>query len=334
MLVSGGWGYNNLGDEAILAGYLEYLRPRAEVVVASVNPTRTAAAQRLETRVVVEGSPAHEAGKTMLLAGGGYLNGTWRPEIYLKLTRLVRMRRSRSLVVHGVEVRRLDSAVVALLGRRFFRDAYIGVRDAKSRAEVAQLTTSEVSIVPDGISLLSAGIDSYRHHLADFEGKYLLNLLDIEGRGDSDEAEVDLANWRGTCRAVIDSLGRRAVGLIIGDGDYGFQREFPDLPLFMPRTVSDLVSAIDSSAGVFSTRMHPALLASMVGTPVVSIPYCGKVRPTLDHIGIGDIIAESLAVDEIIDRLASDVDHSEIWSQACTANVDWLDQAFARAAQV
>jgi polysaccharide pyruvyl transferase WcaK-like protein len=47
VVLAGGWGYNNLGDEAILAGYVETLLGHdLDPTIISVDPRKTRAAQR------------------------------------------------------------------------------------------------------------------------------------------------------------------------------------------------------------------------------------------------------------------------------------------------
>lgn len=330
----GGWGYNNLGDEAILAGYIEHYG-KERVRVASVDPARTRRAQisglevRSEARVRVR-----ERAGLSVVCGGGYLNGNWKREVGPKLQRINRIRGRDATLIHGVEVRRLYSSPFRHAAESLFRGTAAAVRDEQSAAEVEALGAARPAVLPDSISLLYPALDKYFEPIDELAGKVVLNLLDIGGRADSHEAELDVNRWRLFTRELIDRLGDRAVGLVIGGGDYRFMKAMGAINLVEPRTVGDLVSVLGSAAGVISVRMHPALLASALGTPVASIPYCGKVRPTLSRIGVESIIDGSLDTDAMLHSLRTGPDPTrwqDEWNRAHALNRDWLERSEASA---
>ncbi|MDR7184909.1 polysaccharide pyruvyl transferase WcaK-like protein [Microbacterium trichothecenolyticum] len=325
----GGWGYNNLGDEAILAGYLEALAEFGEVVVSSHEPGRTSHAQLGDRQVSHEGAmPAVDVG---VLGGGGYLNGSWVPEIGQKLRRMNHdLASSRTRIVSSVEVRGLTQGRNAVALSKLMMRATVSVRDTESAEELESLGV-HAQVQPDGISLLVPHLSRYRRTLPSLRGKIMVNLLDIARRPDSDESELDAASFAQFADRVLPTLGNRAVGLVIGDGDLSFMRRYQDLPLITPRTVSDLVSALGSASGVLSVRMHPALLASALGTPTVSVAYCGKVRPTLQNIGVSDLILSSYEPDELHSRLQRVPDYEETWRMANSEVRGWLGTAIATA---
>jgi polysaccharide pyruvyl transferase WcaK-like protein len=330
--VFGGWGYYNLGDEAILAGYLETLRGRDLIRVRSVDPTQTAAAQRWRGHVASEYLPNRVArSSTMLLAGGGYLNGTWVPEIHAKLARLNLHRRSRRLVAHGLELRALDSLPLRLMTRQLLQGSAVALRDDASLDHSRAIGLGPAARLPDGISLLSPHVERYIEPVDIARGKVLLNLLDIGRRVDSHESQVALAGWRRFVVELVDRLGGRALGLVVGGGDRHFQSTLPSLRTVEPTTVRGLVSLIAESDGIVSVRMHPALIGTMLNRPTVSIPYTGKVRPTLSQLELERFILEKLDVDRAMDLLAMQVDTTAQWKQAYQRNSEWLTQQLSMA---
>jgi polysaccharide pyruvyl transferase WcaK-like protein len=325
--VAGGWGYENLGDEAILAGYVEHLQLQQRVRVLSVNPKRTMRAQLSGVVVARETTTSHSR-DSLVIGGGGYLNGRWLPEIYPKLTRLAALSRNRSVTVHGVEVRRMDNRVKAGLIRRFLEGADVTVRDAKSAANVAAITGATPQVVPDAIALLVPHLERYQTNLPWLTGKIVLNLLDISGRGDADECEIDAGGWDHFVQSLLTRLGQQAVILVGGEGDRVYANKFKhNAAVIEPTTVSGLVSILGSARGVLSVRMHPGLLASAVGTPVVTVPYCGKVRPTLEEIGVGAILMQDLNVESVLDRLHVDVNFDHEWRAASISSAQHLDRS-------
>lgn len=322
--LAGGWGYENLGDEAILAGYAEFLEPRVEFEVASVDPRRTRAAQRFPLNVIAEGSRS-DAGGPLLLGGGGYLNGRWLPEIYGKLFRLGRVRSDREVYAHGIEVRRMDHPLQARMLRRVLGGGSVAVRDAESAEVLARAVQLEPQVLPDAISLLYPHLDKYVKILDWARGKVVINLLDIQSRGDSDESEIDVLGWNRFVDELLSVLGDRALLLVVGDGDRAYiNSRHPRATIVEPKGVVELVSILALAKAVISVRMHPGLLASALATPVVSIPYCGKVRPTLERLGLGESILNDLDVELALSMLETNIDHTRQWESAYAKNEDWL----------
>jgi polysaccharide pyruvyl transferase WcaK-like protein len=326
IVIAGGWGYDNLGDEAILAGYLEFFRNKVLIEVASVNPVNTQNAQRLPVAVLSESARPSLSGP-LLLGGGGYLNGRWIPEIYKKLRRLVRLRGNRGLYAHGIEVRRMDYWHQSRLISRLAMDGRIAVRDDQSSATLASVANVQSCVLPDAIALLYPHLAKYVVDGGWSEGKIVVNLLNIAARGDSDESLVDIRAWDGFVDDLLDALGDKAVMLVGGEGDRHYiNTRHPKAALVEPKTVSELISTLAAADGVLSARMHPALISSALNTPTVAIPYCGKVSPTLERIGVSDIILPRLNVEDALVMLAEKTDHSAAWSRASRASEEWLTQ--------
>ncbi|MBD8535936.1 polysaccharide pyruvyl transferase family protein [Plantibacter sp. CFBP 13570] len=335
--LAGGWGYNNLGDEAILAGYLEELAARRVDRVLSVDPARTRSAQVDSGIDYVSERRTESRARTAdltVLAGGGFLNGNWRREIGGKLRRLIAARGNAPLVVHGVEVRRLAGGRYSELAKRLLRDAIVAVRDDKSATELERLGLPRPDVQPDGISFLYPRLAKYRTELPELRGKVLLNLLDINSRNDAHEAEVDISRWADFCRELIEHLDGRAVGLVIGGGDYRFMKTLPPMELVTPHSVGDLVSTIGSADAILSVRMHPALLGTALGIPTVSVPYCGKVRPSLEQIGVSDVLMEDADTEDVLRRLSKPTDFSNAWQAAYESNSLWMDRSMNNAVRV
>lgn len=324
--LAGGWGYDNLGDEAILAGYIEFLRGIADVEVLSVDAKRTAAAQRDGGVIVSEYSrPSSLAIERLLVCGGGYLNGHWRTELPLKLLRLARISgRAERVAVHGVELRKLGSRFVRPNARRVLGAGPLAVRDVESQAVAAELGLSTPAVLPDAISLLAPHIQKYVHPVGVSAGKVLINVLDIGARPDASESEVDTTQWRQFCSDIVERLGDRALGLVAGEGDTKIPNEL-GLPTVTVSTVSALVSTIAEADAMLSVRMHPTLLGTILGIPTVGVPYTGKVRPTLRRVGVDDVLMDDLSVDAVMSRFeSSSQGWASAWAGAYERNAAWL----------
>lgn len=326
LMLHGGWGHDNLGDEAILAAYLSHFAG-SDVVVSSPDPTMTRNAQRQGLLVVPEGRRADGIGPNVL-AGGGYLNGAWRQEIPAKLRRLLRGTANGPLVIHAVEVRNWSTRERSSADHivRLLSGQEVSVRDRESQEEMARLGLEVPAIVPDSIAMLFESIESYIVPVPELRGRVILNFLDIASRGDSHESSIAVEDYDRLTQALVEKLGSRALGLVVGAGDRKYISRFKSLEFVVPKTVKGLVSVLGASAAVVSVRMHPALLASMLGKPTFAIPYCGKVAPTLTNIGIEHQILASSDPDYVMDTLAHDnPTTAAAWSSAARRTGGWLD---------
>jgi polysaccharide pyruvyl transferase WcaK-like protein len=338
LILAGGWGHDNLGDEAILAGYLETLDSRRPIVL-SVDPARTQASQRplrADTVQFVDEasygsmrSAALSSGAPLLISGGGFLNGSWAPEIAFRLRRLITVATRRRVVIHATELRRLDYWPVVRNARRLLERARVSVRDEKSAKVSEDISGVYAEVLPDSISLLFPHLASYVHPGRQVPSEFVLvNLQDVPQRQDAAEAEFNLDQWDAFCDGLVSDLGSRAVGLSLGAEDAHYMRRFPNLEVIAPSSVPEFVSLLRQASGLVSVRMHPALISTMLNRPTVSIPYCGKVRPTLRQIGLEDRVLSKLDLADVHARLNTPAPSAgSEWDSAARRNVAWIEDA-------
>lgn len=340
LLLAGGWGYGNLGDEAILAGYLFEARARDVTCdVVSVSPPVTRASLSGISpglvgpiRVLDESTlrpGAASPSELLLLGGGGYLNGTWSAEIGGKLTRLAFLARGRRVTAHAVELRTLGNPSFTHRIGQVFTDARLSVRDSCSAQHAATLGLPSPDVVPDAISLLYPHIGSLRSPFGFVRDKVLVNLLDVPGRSDASEAEFPTDQWVLRCKRLLASLERPAIGLALDQSDIEFIVGQLGLVAVLPLTVRGLISVLGSARAVISMRMHPALLSTMLGVPTWALPYCGKVRPTLTNLGLDSaLVGEGeLAID--MSAPGRRVDYSREWTANYSASSRWLEASIS-----
>lgn len=329
----GGWGYDNLGDEAILAGYISWLRERASTRVISVDPKRTDHAQGSRGAHVDFRSEFLPIGRSdvSMICGGGYWNGNWRTELVPKLIRFGVSTRNASRLIHGVELRALSGMAASTLSRRLLGSGPVAVRDQESW-KVANELGCHADVLGDSISLLYPYRESYVEECPLPRGKILVNFQDLGRRPDRHDATgLDLSQWRSECARLVAELGDQAVGLVLGDEDRIFMSRFPGLDLIQPKTVTSLLSILASAAGLISVRMHPALIASMFGVRTAVIPYNGKIVPTLRRLGLDGLILTEFKLRATMSAIDHDlpVDAHASWSRAFAENDVWLREALA-----
>lgn len=331
MLLVGGWGYGNLGDEAILKGYIETIAALGmSCGIGSVDRRQTELSQGFSLpknmAYFPEWSARWSARKDsrripVIAGGGGYLNGSWRTEVASKIQRIRILSGPGNLRLHGVEARALVNDKVGKLFSGAIAPGMAAVRDDDS-VRVMESLGVQASVVPDSISLLAPIVHKIARPLPMLQGCTLLNLLDINKRYDSKESEVIHDNWVKSCRTLASRLGKKCVGLAIDSTDAEFLSDTVGVSVIRATTVSGLVSILASCDALVSVRMHPALISSMLGTPTVAIPYCGKVRPTLAALDLGWLIPESDRIEEFVSYIPDDMGRAtSIWNRNSAASL-------------
>lgn len=333
-LIAGGWGYGNLGDEAILAGYLLDAEAHGvNLTVVSVDPavTRaslgTIASTLSRTHSLADESHTaftRRATQPMVIAGGGYLNSTWYTEVAGKLRRLRSIRQSSPLIAHATEFRGLTDVRLVKLARGLLNDSALSVRDVDSARVAQSLGAGDALILPDAISLLYPYVDELTYDIPDLQDVTLVNFLDVPARNDAHEAEFALEHWVNACRHMVEGIGGRVLGIAMDDSDEVFMAEQLGIHVLRPATVPELLSSLRSAKGLLTTRMHPALLSTMLGRPTNVLPYCGKVRPTLRNLGLEFVVRrpEEINVKKLTREDIAPYDAQWLLNYSTTS--DWL----------
>ncbi len=176
ILVVGGYGYRNVGDEAILAGLLDQIGRERSVSVASRAPAETAAlhgVRSISLRQAALGMRSHAS----LVIGGGGLFGRDMGAIgrLLPVYGLLASHLGLQVAIHGVGVDRGMRPMGARLLRRLAgRAVSFTVRDGRSaeilaewgiRADVAPDLSAAVEPAPASVGwelLRGAGLDPDR----------------------------------------------------------------------------------------------------------------------------------------------------------------------------
>lgn len=302
----GGWGYRNLGDEALLHSYLLSL-PNHEVVIASANPARTQLAQGGDHRLDVR--PEQFKGvralintvDTTLLCGGGYLNGWWGRAATRKLLFAAAATEHAGGAAHAVEVRHLVFPWQRTPARRLFQGlGSTTVRDHQSKNSLRALGCN-AGVSPDAISLLQPHLDRFA---ADprARNRVLLHLPRLDRRPDISESGFDAEDWPAFVDLLVTTMGDAALGLATPAlPEAWWRKHYPSVETVSVDTVASFVGVIMASDGVISGPMHPALLASLFGRRSIVFPYNGKILPTYRAIGLnGELIAETLDVKRVL----------------------------------
>ena len=288
ILVVGGWGYRNLGDEAILAGLLRWLGPGRALTVVSRAPAETTALHHVPS-VPIGRALAELARHRTLLIGGGGLFGRDMGVIgrLLPAFALLAAGGGRTIAIHGVGVDPdLPAVTRRLLAAVASQAVELSVRDVASQARLG-VELQRVAVRPDLSSLAltarpargraflrAAGIDPARPivglALTELNASLLPALVDevIEA--------IDRLPTVQFCFIPMSQHPHRAAHNDLHLGRM-LQRQRPRLVVLEGLLDPSLALAVFGCLrAVVGMRYHSLLFAERGKIPIVAVPYAPK----------------------------------------------------------
>ncbi len=296
MLISGYYGFGNLGDEALLDVIVSRLRaayPDGSIDVLSADPAATAA------RLKVESTPRADLGTVrraidradvVLSGGGGLLQNVTSLRSLLYYAGIVRTatRARKRTMIFAQSIGPLD-----VFGRAVVRACCGGVaaatvRDERSRRLLASLLPGvRVERTADPVFLFepaSVPLDLAAEGLA---GPGPLVVVSAR-HWNHNEATIALL------AAAVDRLasehGAQVAFLPLGgasDADVSTSviRRAKSAPLLLPEmTLAQAAQIIGHAALVIGMRLHSLIIAARLGIPFCAVPYDPKVSALLDDL--------------------------------------------------
>jgi polysaccharide pyruvyl transferase CsaB len=325
VVVSGYYGFGNLGDEALLEVIVAQLRtrfPSLDITVLSNTPEATArqfgveATPRWNAREVRE---AIARADVVLSGGGGLLQSATSIRSVLYYAGILReaVRRKRKTMIFAQSVGPLD-----LVGRSIVKSFCKGVdratvRDARSRDLLRTLipqTPVELTADPVFLYDLPAGSADLEREGLGNEPYAVFSVRKIPALKDGTKllarAADRLAETHGV-RVAFLPLGGASDAEISTD----IIRMCKSAPMLLPECTLERAAAILSRAHVVvGMRLHALILAARFGVPFLAVPYDPKVASLcrdldypLDPLWVPGAKAPSqAAADALLDRLVSE----------------------------
>ncbi|MGH7736745.1 MAG: polysaccharide pyruvyl transferase CsaB [Candidatus Tyrphobacter sp.] len=294
LLLSGYYGFGNLGDEAILdviVAQIKRVLPNVHLDVLSAAPQETAqrlgveATQRWEVRSVRE---SIERADALLSGGGGLLQSATSLRSLLYYAGIIRqgVRRGIKTMIFAQSIGPLDG-MGTLAVRRLCRGVNRAtVRDERSRALLSSLLPqTPVERTADPVFLYDAPPAN----------------LELEGLGPASqpyaivsvrEAPGFNASLATIARAVdrLASRGLRVAFLPLGGArDAGAAtsviRACESAPMLLPQpTLARAAAILGGAALVVGMRLHALVLAARACVPFVAIPYDPKIDALVEDL--------------------------------------------------
>lgn len=307
VLLSGYFGYDNLGDEAILYAMLEGLKsiPGVEVTALSGNPEKTTA--KFGVRTVARMNPFAVLRALLrcdlFVSGGGSLlqDVTSRRSLsyYLMLIRAAKLL-GKKVMIYGQGIGPLQSAESkAAVGKILSRADLINVRDEQSRALLRETgITQDISVTADTVFLLPKP----QKHL----GRALLSNLGWTRAEHEDAVSIGLSirPWKGMEEQIeviaraIDRIKAEHLNIRIvllpfhHPGDLAvsqtlYERLTEKSNVFILREPCDereMLSVMANLDVMISMRLHGLIFAVVAGAYPVGISYDPKIDALMQEL--------------------------------------------------
>lgn len=299
ILISGYYGFGNLGDEALLQIIVAQLRTRlpfAEIDVLSAEPETTSHELRVDATPrgdIAAVRRAIERADVVLSGGGGLLQNATSLRSLMYYAGIVRtaIRARKKTMIFAQSIGPLD-----FVGRQIVREFCRGlsaatVRDERSRALLAPLVPSvTVRRTADPVFLF----DPPEPESSDLAAQGL-------GAGSDPLAVVcvrkaaDFADGAARIAEAVDRLAE-AHGVRVGFIAFGgpvdaeastiVMRTCRSSPTLLPTDgLASVAQIIGRARLVIGMRLHALILAVRLGVPFLAIPYDPKVWGLCEDIG-------------------------------------------------
>ncbi|ANU13985.1 CsaB protein [Planococcus halocryophilus Or1] len=330
VVLSGYYGFDNVGDEAILYAIIHSLKeydPNIEIMVLSNKPEKTAETYRVqavnrwslrEVRAAIKSSDG-------LISGGGSLlqDKTGRKSIpYYAGVMKIAQQLKKPVFVYAQGMGPIDSKINQMIVKHVLNSVeLLTVRDQQSKQLLEKVgVTSPIELVPDPVM----GIDTSSFQSSwlsqqDFQGKVI--TVSVRDWENDDFAFQEIA--RG-----LDQLATKGREIVFvpmhGKHDFKTSRKVAELMKnsahIAPHdsTIQEKMAIIKESDVLFGMRLHALIFAAVGYTPFVALSYDPKIdsfanivgQPVLGHVESKDWNATGLveAVEHILSNYPDELE--------------------------
>ncbi len=317
VVLSGYYGFGNLGDEAILQGLARGLSQKGHsVTILSENPEHTERAYGFKSCSRIAGAlPALLQADVLVSGGGGLLQDktSFRSlQYYLGLIRLARML-GKKVIVYGQSIGPLSERGQKEIARTL-NGIPVAVRDYASQdllrnIHIQSTLVADAALLLEPPQPLPSSLDVLlipRGHYPDLQ-EGLLNLAhDLLERG-----------FKVGVSMVQPNEDSKDLNELVGLGCIDCPAE----------TVTELLEVISQSRYVVSGRLHGLILASLAGVSFCGLVYDPKVKAFLQEMQAPffDLpVHRSQLLETVLEQPHIFQDQLLTMRQRATDGLDWL----------
>jgi polysaccharide pyruvyl transferase CsaB len=288
VLLSGYYGYGNLGDEALLSGIITGLRNYGhDVTVLSGNPEYTKQLHHVKAVSRYKGLPLALLQHGAVISGGGGLlqdkTSARSLQYYLGVLSLAKLL-GKKTIVYGQSIGPLSESGKKTVASTL-KGASVAVRDEMSQSLLAELGV-KAELVADGALLLGTGYGV--RDMDTFTAPCTLNpepflLFPRAGYPAITSALTSLAQ-------TLVAQGHAVAGVSVQPNEDRHDLEtiraaVPEFTVLGPTSPQELLSIISQSRYVVSGRLHGLILAAVAGVEFCGLVYDPKVAAFLAETG-------------------------------------------------
>lgn len=327
ILISGYYGYDNLGDEAILSALSTTLKNLGHTVTAlSAHPLKTRQTHQIAAGHRYWGLlPALLKHNVFISGGGGLLQDkTSLRSLYyylgtIKLAKLL----GKKVIVYGQSIGPLSSKARAML-TKILQDVPIAVRDKASQDLLASLgltaqLTADAALLLAPVPQKSASVSKKVLLIARANYPKLTQELIKIGK-DYEKQSIPLATF-----AMHPSEDYKELNTL--------KKALPNLEVLKIETVPQALEHIAKASYIVSVRLHGLILAARVRTPFKGLVYDPKVKAFLEEVGahpfqesfIGHPIADNALNINALEQLEARAKWGINWLNGIILGVDKLE---------
>ena len=300
IVISGYYGFNNAGDEAMLTAILQALRKtfnKPDITVISGNPEATAASFKVKAipRFSISAIFSAIFHSDLIISGGGSLLQdvtSWKSMIYYLsiITVGVLFRKQVFLYSQGIGPVRYRIIRIILKHVLNHVDA-ITVRDRESKGFLQRLgvrrkiyTTADavLSLAPADLSLGKKILEE--NHIPQNKKRIALAIRDWTGSGE----------WMGELKKYVEKLSLKGYAVVFIPMQYpedvnavysiGLDEKNAYI-LSHDYSIEEIMSLIGNMDAVVGMRLHALIFASLMHIPFLGISYDPKIDNFLQLIG-------------------------------------------------
>jgi polysaccharide pyruvyl transferase CsaB len=286
-LLSGYYGFGNLGDEALLeliAGGLRERYPKASIEVLSADPPATERDFRVEASPRADPANLRRAigrADVVISGGGGLLQNTTSLRSLIYYGGIIRsaIKAGRKTMIFAQSIGPLD-----FIGKQTVRECCRGlgaatVRDERSRALLGPLLSVAVERTADPVFLYDGPHDAGTALNGIGGDGTPLAVVSVRTMPKFAEVVPRIA-------AAVDRLAALGVRVAFvpfsepSDGDASTQiiQKCASKPMLLPaRGLREVATVFSRASLVLGIRLHALILAARLGVPFLAVPYDPKV---------------------------------------------------------
>ena len=329
VLISGYYGFYNIGDEAILKSIIEALRnenPKIDIVVLSNDVEYTKSTYKVNA---INRWKLNDIYKELLkcdgfISGGGSLfQDVTSSRSILYYTGIIWLAKlaKKPIFIYAQGIGPIDKKNNRkIVGRLFNKVDYITLRDKESKLLLNDIgVRKDIDIVPDPV--MGFNIENYEFKLPEYytnDDYITVSIRDWKKNNSEFQKNIAL-----TCDKIIES-GINVVFIPMhGEHDEKISIEVANMMKYNAKvlsknlTMEEKMMYIKESKLMIGMRLHALIFAATVGTPMIGISYDPKIDSYLKLIeqpSIGNVEIEwsPLELTNMVLDIISNYDNEKI----------------------